>query len=87
MHFITKDRKLKKIAVFQISTFELGQNIRKKTKTRLYWRVCLSWLTMLNELRTTYFDAVNDAYTQIKILKNILNIPVATPKTKLYTLV
>lgn len=42
---------------------------------------------MLNELRTTYFDAVNDAYTQIKILKNILNIPVATPKTKLYTLV
>ena len=39
-----KVRKYRIFTIFVIDTFELGQNIRKQTKTRLYRRACLSWL-------------------------------------------
>ena len=37
-------RKCKNFIIFQNQTFELAGIIRKQNKTRLYWRVCLSWL-------------------------------------------
>lgn len=43
-----KVRKWRKIVAFLISTFELVGIIRNQNKTRLYWRVCLSWLGQLD---------------------------------------
>lgn len=51
-----KVRKYRIFTIFVIDTFELGQNIRKQTKTRLYRRACLSWLGCVGETRAELLE-------------------------------
>lgn len=50
-----KVRKYQKLTTFLILTFELCESIRKQNKTRLYLRVCLSWLGCAGETRVLFY--------------------------------
>ena len=58
--FITQElyhkpvRKCKNFTVYQNQTFELGKRIAFPTKTRLYRRVCLSWLWGAGKTRVIF---------------------------------